>query len=58
MICVHLLVECVVGFIFRKINRLALLTSLFSLINTNRLVALLLGKKCSNIAEIFIVQHT
>ncbi|TBT81138.1 hypothetical protein D5E70_08230 [Vibrio parahaemolyticus] len=39
MICVHLLVEYVVGFIFRKINRLVLLTSLFSLINTNRLVA-------------------
>ncbi|TXM10782.1 hypothetical protein FVP09_13225 [Vibrio parahaemolyticus] len=39
MICVHLLVKCVVGFVFRKINRLVLLTSLFSLINTDRLVA-------------------
>ncbi|EGQ9248200.1 hypothetical protein F9H63_13445 [Vibrio parahaemolyticus] len=39
MICVHLLVEYVVGFIFRKINRLVLLTSLFSLINAYRLVA-------------------
>ncbi|EGR0922196.1 hypothetical protein EIB96_06035 [Vibrio parahaemolyticus] len=39
MICVHLLVECIVGFIFRKIKRLVLLTSLFSLINAYRLVA-------------------
>ncbi|EGQ9519717.1 hypothetical protein DLH77_21730 [Vibrio parahaemolyticus] len=39
MICVHLLVKCVVGFVFRKTNRLALLTSLFSLINADRLVA-------------------
>ncbi|QLE38155.1 hypothetical protein FDV79_20885 [Vibrio parahaemolyticus] len=39
MICVYLLVKCVVGFIFRKINRLVLLTSLFSLINAYRLVA-------------------
>ncbi|EGU6978846.1 hypothetical protein GOZ66_20720 [Vibrio parahaemolyticus] len=39
MICVHLLVECVVDFIFRKINRLALLTSLFSIITADRLVA-------------------
>ncbi|EGU9322966.1 hypothetical protein GTP39_20980 [Vibrio parahaemolyticus] len=39
MICVLLLVECVVGLIFRKINRLVLLTSLFSLINAYRLVA-------------------
>ncbi|EGR3456168.1 hypothetical protein DMK83_22650 [Vibrio parahaemolyticus] len=39
MICVYLLVECVVGFIFRKINRIVLLTSLFSLINAYRLVA-------------------
>ncbi|EGQ8161414.1 hypothetical protein GUA36_22340 [Vibrio parahaemolyticus] len=39
MICVHLLVKCVVGFVFRKINRLVLLTSLFSLINAYRLVA-------------------
>ncbi|EGQ9944080.1 TPA: hypothetical protein I7264_02205 [Vibrio parahaemolyticus] len=39
MICVHFLVKCVVSFIFRKINRLALRTSLFSLINAERLVA-------------------
>ncbi|EGQ9820995.1 hypothetical protein D6L38_12215 [Vibrio parahaemolyticus] len=39
MICVHLLVKCVVSFVFRKINRLVLLTSLFSLINAYRLVA-------------------
>ncbi|NCN14886.1 hypothetical protein FP739_14075 [Vibrio parahaemolyticus] len=39
MICVHLLVKCVVGFIFRKINRLVLLTSLFSIITADRLVA-------------------
>ncbi|EGQ8244185.1 hypothetical protein E4J49_04510 [Vibrio parahaemolyticus] len=39
MICVHFLVKCVVGFIFGKINRLVLLTSLFSLINADRLVA-------------------
>ncbi|EGR0698474.1 hypothetical protein EX461_22270 [Vibrio parahaemolyticus] len=39
MICVHFLVKCVVGFIFRKINRLVLLTSLFSIITADRLVA-------------------